>query len=43
MESDREKQFNLWIDRAQVNIGSDLEKQVEGRVSTEVDARLAND
>ncbi|KAJ0962665.1 hypothetical protein J5N97_027787 [Dioscorea zingiberensis] len=37
------KRWSCYFDKALVNVGADLAKLVPGRVSTEVDARLAYD
>ena len=35
--------YNCQLERALVNVGSIMAKRVEGRVSTEIDPRLAHD
>lgn len=40
---DAKNKFSCFLDKALVNVGADLSRVVPGRVSTEVDPRLAYD
>ncbi|GBG83607.1 hypothetical protein CBR_g37411 [Chara braunii] len=43
MEEDEKKRISCFVEKALVNVGAALAKEVSGRVSTDVDARLADD